>query len=179
MRLSGGHKGKGSDKESNAGENKGSDEVDLRRDSGTDIGCTWSSVHPYIADVKEIFHCEYRQEVNTRMCYNDLATGAQRAIWSFPDTPATSLPLKLLYYVTPRSRPPFLLVEILFTVYDYMHVWFQVDSCHFKETRHRFYTSSSVHCLVMFTVEYYSVPEDFVKYNTFCGSEGVLSIMRN
>lgn len=34
---------------------------------------------PYIADVKEIFHCEKRQEVNTRVCYNDLATGAQRA----------------------------------------------------------------------------------------------------
>lgn len=42
--LNRGHRNKGKDKESNEGKNKGSDEVDLVRDSG-DTGCTSSSVH--------------------------------------------------------------------------------------------------------------------------------------
>lgn len=45
------------------------------------------------------------KEVNTRMCYNGSGSkGTEGNIWSFPDTPATSLPVKLLYYVIPYSR---------------------------------------------------------------------------
>lgn len=31
---------------------------------------------------REIFHCEHRQEVSTRMCYNDRCAGARRATFS-------------------------------------------------------------------------------------------------
>lgn len=179
MRLSGGHKGKGSDKESNAGENKGSDEVDLRRDSGTDIGCTWSSVHSIHSWCQRNIPLwiQAGSEYQDVLQWSGYRGTESNLVISWHTSYITSSQATVLCHST--QSPPFLLVEILFTVYDYMHVWFQVDSCHFEETRHRFYTSSSVHCLVMFTVEYYSVPEDFVKYNTFCGSEGVLSIMRN
>lgn len=58
--------------------------------------------------------------MNTRMFYNGSGSrGTEGNIWSFPDTPAASLPPKLLYYVIPYSQP-FLYAK---TVYDNVHVY--------------------------------------------------------